>query len=362
MKINWDKILQEGLKSSFNNKTAEENFLTLSKFPHYFKDGHMSISYPKYSRENSYSPEIRFKFLRKTNQLVISNTLSTDKKLKKGEIISLIDNKKPTQIIDSLKQYFSGSDQYITNRASKQILYGKESSSVSFTLQDGYKTNLKRNILAFKNPDFFSKDNLTEMERLNDDILYINLQNLTQSTLKQNLDSIKSAKKIIIDLRGYPKRNEKTWQTLANVFFSDRNNVKFIAHPKIQNPFFEDVIYTDFTGWNIKKNKEINAKIVLLVYEGSVSFQESITTYLKGNNYATIMGRPTAGANGDRNDIALLNEMEYSYTGLKVRNPNGSFFHSIGIEPDVIIEENIDDIKNGKDTFIEKAIEYLNAK
>lgn len=362
IKIDWDKILQEGLIRSFNNESAEENFFTLSKFSHYFKDGHMSISYPKYARANAYSPEVKLKFLRKTNQLVIVDLKITDEKLKKGDVISLIDDKKVSEILDNLKENFSGSDQYITNKAVKQILFGKENSSVSLTLINGKKIELKRNILAFSSPDFFYKENTKEIEKLKDDVLYINLQNLTQNILKGNLDKIKSAKKIILDLRGYPRRGENCFQTLRETFFYDRNNVKFIASPKIQNPFFENVTYTDYNGWPIKKNQELDAKIVLLVYEGSASFQESIPTYLKGNDFVTVMGRATAGANGDRNDIALLNGMGYSYTGLKVRNPDGSLFHSIGIKPDIIIEENIEDIKNGKDTFIEKAIEYLNAK
>ena len=51
-----------------------------------------------------------------------------------------------------------------------------------------------------------------------------------------------------------------------------------------------------------------------------------------------------------------------SYTGLKVRNPDHSLFHTKGIVPDIFVEDNIEDIKNGKDTFIEKAIEYLSAE
>ena len=360
--INWDKILRKGIEESFNNKTPEDNFLTLRKFSYHFRDGHMYISYPKFFQKNSFLPPIKLKYLQNTKQLVISDLLFPNPDLKKGDVISYINNINPIELINNIKITFSGSEHYTIHLALKELLKGKENTSVILTLHNGKKVELKRNFITYQNQDFFGKDNNIEIEDMKNDILYLNLQNLTAKVAKENLEKIESSKKIIIDLRGYPKRGEKTWQILANTFFYDRNNVKFISSPKIQNPFYEDVVYTDFHGWNIKKNKDFTAKIVLLVYEGSGSFQESIPTYLKGNGYATIIGRTTGGMNGDRNDIQLLNGMTYSYTGLKVRNPDGSLFHTKGIVPDIIIDDNIEDIKIGKDIFIEKAIEYFNAK
>ncbi len=360
--LDWDKILKEGIENTYKNKTQEENFFTLRKFSHYFKDGHMSISYPKYFQTNSYSPLIKLKYLKNTQKLVISDLLLPIDNLKKGTIISSINNEKPNKIIDSLKNYFSGSEQYTTHNALGEILKGKENSMISFTLENGKKVDVKRDVLTYKNPDFFNKDNKDEIKELSDSILYINLQNLTQSVLNQNLGKMKTFKKIIIDLRGYPKRRENSWTVLGNTYFYDRKNVKFIITPKIQNPFYENITYTDYSGWDIKKNQELNAKIVLLVYEGNASFQESIPQFLRGNNYVTIVGRATAGANGGRNDVSLLNGMSYSFTGQKVRNSDGSIFHTIGVKPDIIVEDTIEDIKNGKDTFIEKAMEYLTKK
>lgn len=360
--IDWDKILTEGIANALSNKTPEDNFFTLRKFSHYFKDGHMAIAFPKYYQLNSFSPGIKLKYLRKDQKLVVSDLLLPQDNLKKGDVISYIDGKKPDVIIDSLKKIFSGSEQYISYLALKEILKGKESSKLVLTLENGEKVELRRDLVTYKYPDFFNKDNSDEIKELKDNILYINLQNLTQIVLRENLDKIKSSPKIIFDLRGYPKKGEDCWRILANNFFSDRNHLKFIANPKIQNPFYENVVYTDYEGWNIKKNQDLNAKIVLLVHEGNASFQESIPQFLRGNDYVTIMGRTTAGANGGRNDVMLLNGMMYSFTGQKVHNTDGTLFHTYGIKPDITIEDSLEDIKNSKDSFIEKAVEYLNSK
>lgn len=361
MKIDWDKILDEGLKATFKNKSEEENMFTLRKISHYFNDGHMWITYPKYSQINSFSPGIKTKFIKNTNQLVITNILGDIPNLKKGNIITKINGQDTKTVIDSIKQYWSGSDQYnINNTILRELFKGKENTKLSINLEDGKLITLQRNYKIYQNIEFFNQDNSFEMKELDKEILYLNLQNLTTENVESNIDYLKSFKKIILDLRGYPKKGKGGANSMIRNFFWDRNNVKFMAYPKIENPFFENATFTEFFGWNHKKKYELNAKIVLLMYEGNGSYQESIPQYLKGNNFVTTMGRRTGGVNGNINYVNLLNGMTYSFTGMKVRNPDGSQFHSIGIDPDIIIEENIEDIKNGKDTFIEKAIEYLN--
>ncbi|MCW3162178.1 S41 family peptidase [Chryseobacterium oryctis] len=360
MQIDWDKILVEGIKATFKNKSEEENMFTLRKISHYFNDGHMWITYPKYSQINSFSPGIKTQFFRNTNQLVVTNILGDVPNLKKGDIITKINGENTKAVIDSIKEYWSGSDQYNINNTLRELFKGKENTELSINLEDGKLITLKRNYKINQNMEFFNQDNSFEMKELDKEILYLNLQNLTTENVESNIEYIRSFKKIILDLRGYPKKGKGGANSMIRNFFWDRNNVKFMAYPKIENPFFENVIFTDFFGWNYKKKHELNAKIVLLMHEGNGSYQESIPQYLKANNFVTTMGRRTGGVNGNINYVNLLTGMTYSFTGMKVRNTDGSQFHGLGLEPDIIIDYNLEGIKNGKDTFIEKAVEYLN--
>lgn len=83
---------------------------------------------------------------------------------------------------------------------------------------------------------------------------------------------------------------------------------------------------------------------------------------VKHYKLATIIGSTTAGANGNRNDIDLLNDFQISFTGLKVTNPDGSRFHAVGVLPDIIVNETSEDLRNGKDIYMEKALKFLETK
>lgn len=362
MKLDWDAILKEGLTKAYQNKSEEENRYTLRTILHYFNDGHMWVSEPVSFQLNAFSPGIKTTYLRTTQQLAVTDILEEGSGLKKGDVISKINGKEAKLAIDSLKQLWSGSDHYNTKNAVKELFRGKENTEVIVTLENGKLIPLKRNFNVNKNVIFFGQDNALEMQELRDKVLYVNLQNLKKATVKNNIDYIKSFDKIILDVRGYPKRGYEGAIAFYSTFFPDRNKLRFMAYPKIAAPFYDKISYTEWFGWNIAKKEELNAKVVLLISENCGSYQESISQYIKGNQYATLIGRTTGGVNGNINRIKLLNNMGYSFTGMKVRNPDGSLFHAIGVEPDIIVEDNLDDIKSGKDTFVEKAIEFLTSK
>ncbi|WP_312084133.1 S41 family peptidase [Epilithonimonas hominis] len=358
-KVDWNSILRRALSEAYNNKTEYENFNTLRRFLHNFNDGHMSVAYNPYFAENTFAPGINLKYLRITKEVVVSDILDDKTGLKKGDIIKRINGKDAMLVVDSLNQYQSGSEHFNIYKSVKQILKGKENSLLELETSNA-QFKLVRNININKNYNFFNKINLLEIEKLSDSILYINLDNLTDKTAKENLELINSYKKIILDLRGYPRK--KGDKVLMEEFFWDRNHAKFFSFPMVENPFYENVKYTERRGWKQSKKQELDATIVLLIDERCASYPESVSKYLKANDFVTIMGRPTAGANGDRNDILLLNGLKYSFTGMKVRNADNSIFFGIGAIPDIIIEESMDDIKQGSDTFIKEAVNYLKRK
>lgn len=72
------------------------------------------------------------------------------------------------------------------------------------------------------------------------------------------------------------------------------------------------------------------------------------------------MGHSTAGANGNVNKIKLADNFFMTFTGMNVKNPDGSQFFTKGVQPDIYIDYTIEGIKQGKDPFIEKAVEVLN--
>jgi C-terminal processing protease CtpA/Prc len=53
----------------------------------------------------------------------------------------------------------------------------------------------------------------------------------------------------------------------------------------------------------------------------------------------------------------LPGEIEVNWTGMKVVKHDGSQLHGIGILPDVYVNKTVEGVKEGRDEFLEKALE-----
>ena len=101
-----------------------------------------------------------------------------------------------------------------------------------------------------------------------------------------------------------------------------------------------------------------NKNIVFITDGSAISYAESIMGFVKGYNLATIVGQPTAGTNGNYNTFVLPGDIKINWTGMQVLKLDGTQLHGMGILPDVYVEKTIGDIINGKDAFLQKALDY----
>jgi C-terminal processing protease CtpA/Prc len=72
---------------------------------------------------------------------------------------------------------------------------------------------------------------------------------------------------------------------------------------------------------------------------------------------ATIIGQPTAGTNGNINNISLPGGYNVIFTGMKVVKLDGSQHHGVGAKPDIYVNKTIKGIREGRDEYLEKAME-----
>ena len=68
----------------------------------------------------------------------------------------------------------------------------------------------------------------------------------------------------------------------------------------------------------------------------------------------------TCGANGNTNPFTLPGGYRLIYTGMRVVKHDGSQHHTIGIQPTVYLERTIQAVREGRDKFMEKALEIIN--
>jgi len=109
----------------------------------------------------------------------------------------------------------------------------------------------------------------------------------------------------------------------------------------------------------VKDRYQYNGKVIILMNECTQSVLETMVMSFMDAPNATVIGTPSAGANGNIMDITLPGCIQTSISGLAVTYMDGSQTQRIGLKPDITVKQTVKGIAEGKDEVIEKAIELI---
>jgi C-terminal processing protease CtpA/Prc len=130
--------------------------------------------------------------------------------------------------------------------------------------------------------------------------------------------------------------------------------------PQIIYPDQENVVGFRKSGWHMQpKEPHIKGKVVFLTDGRAISYAESCMGFIEHYKLAEIVGQPTAGTNGNVNPYELPGGFRVVWTGMRVVKHDGSQHHLIGIQPTVPVQRTIQGVIEGRDEFVEKALEVI---
>ena len=109
-------------------------------------------------------------------------------------------------------------------------------------------------------------------------------------------------------------------------------------------------------GYDIFNDK---LKFVILVDEGSASASEILAGALREHGVAKIVGEKTFGKGSVQELVPITPETSLKVTIARWLTPNGVSISDGGVKPDVEAKLTEEDIKNGRDSQMEKAAEVL---
>ena len=79
--------------------------------------------------------------------------------------------------------------------------------------------------------------------------------------------------------------------------------------------------------------------------------------YIADRKLATIVGSPTAGANGNVVAFTVPGGFRIAFTGMRVTGHDGQAqHHLVGITPDVPLEPTIAGVRAGRDEVLKRAL------
>jgi C-terminal processing protease CtpA/Prc len=98
-------------------------------------------------------------------------------------------------------------------------------------------------------------------------------------------------------------------------------------------------------------------RLILLVDGGCVSACEDLVEPSKDSGRGTIVGEVTQGSSGLPFFYDFHNGMTLKIAVRRDYFPDGSQFEGVGIKPDLEVHATIEDLRNGTDPILEKALE-----
>jgi len=359
---NWDSVLIEYIPYFLGTKNRLEYELAVLKMIGEVHDSHAGLweganEFDKLKGWNY--PPFHVRFVE--NKLVVDDYFNTDKValsgMKIGDVITHINGKSVERIVDSLLNYFPGSNLSARLRdLSDDILRSKNTEVLIAYISDDTIKKTKLTLYNRQKLNWYSWYNLTNQKGINllaSDILYINLALANENDYPLIEEHLKTVKGVIIDVRNYPNL---LLYSLGPYFQTSKVPFARFTHRNINNP--GEFIWTK--GSQLYKNKKpFSGKLIVLANEVTQSLGEFTVMAFKAAGNATVIGSQTAGADGRIAYIFLPGGLKTSVSGYGVYYPNKTETQRIGIVPDIDVKPTIKGIQEGRDEVLEKAIEII---
>ncbi len=395
MDEDWEQVLYDKIPELALQSDKESYVLSIANLTTYIHDSHgffndnfkvLSQHFGAYKAKASISNI--------DGQIVIAGR--EDKSpLKLGDIVISIDGTSIEKIIEECNKYISVSDKNrFTNAFDYYLLRSTKEIAEIEVIRNGEKLSL--NVPCYYNSKY-------DVKRLGQDeksgfmgdkkIGYINIATLKSGDLDKLMKKFKGTEALIIDTRfnnaniseyikfiNYPigeyiKPEISEYQQFysSNSFepgkfiksTSNSSGRGFIAEQLdkgIDSTTFSKIFDNGIIRTSLGKVKDrylYNGKVIILMNECTQSYLETMVMSFMDAPNATVIGTPSAGANGNIMDITLPGCIQTSISGLAVTYMDGSQTQRIGLKPDITVKQTVKGIAEGKDEVIEKAIELI---
>lgn len=227
-----------------------------------------------------------------------------------------------------------------------QLIRGEANANISLELLRGnekFEKVVKREEIKVKTIDY---------KKITDDIGYIRISSfIGMDTSKEfviALNRLQDTKALILDLRGNSGGLFQNAIVISNLFMKKGTIVNVIARQGKMNTYSasdEGCIYDN--------------PLVVLIDENSASASEILSSALKDNKRAILIGTKTYGKGLVQKVFSLPNKSGMNLTIARYLTPNGADINQKGVSPDYTVMFSHNDFVNNIDPQLAYAKKYL---
>lgn len=171
-----------------------------------------------------------------------------------------------------------------------------------------------------------------------DGIAYISISTFAENTPTELKDTMAALEKqgeirgVVLDLRNNPGGSVAAVIQVADMFLSQGQHILWVEEKD------------DEIGYDAENTNPCSYPLVVLVNENSASASEILTGALKDNNRATVVGTTTFGKGIIQTIYSLSGGAAVKVTTAEYLSPEKHKIHEVGVEPDVEVALDGDDI------------------
>ena len=354
--VDWPAELRAGLRAAGTDRDESAFLFTLRRMIEAIDDGHGSVQHP--SRQNRVPLPILWRVI--GDALVVTTVDAGVTGVNVGDEVVAIDGKPALQALREVEALISSATpQWRRWTGLHHVSAGETGSKAVLTIRNPDATTRTVTLTHTARMEPLRERRPEKIAELKPGLWYLDLERITDADFDAALEKLAAARGIIFDLRGYPRIGSKPLRHLTDsAIQSARWNV-----PIVRRPDLAGVEWNTNGRWSLQPLQPRLPKNIVFLTDGrAISYAESWMGIVEAYKLAEIVGEPTAGTNGNINQLTLPGDYRVIFTGMKVLKHDGSRHHGVGIAPTVPASPTVAGIRAGGDEQVEKAIEVLERK
>jgi carboxyl-terminal processing protease len=359
--FDFEKRYADYVSKIIGSDSRREFDLASMEFVASLENGHSGFT-DKWMRDK-FGQKIGFYAYPIDNEWVI--TRSSISNLSVGDVIAAIDGEPFESFYQRNRKYISGSDERWRRRAFFEYNY-LFPAAFAITLKSGRKINVMRQgEFAWPGAEYNSIQT-----SVHDGIAVVRVPAFAPQKFEDSavefLETMGPVKALILDLRGNhggstPDKLTEALMDRPYRWMAESTPATFAvfrawdmlgAHTELawgSDP--QQPAHTLYSG-----------PLYILIDGGCISACEDLIVPFKDNHRAVIIGDRTAGSTGQPYWHEFENGMGFSVSTKREYFPDGAPFEGVGVAPDVEVHTSADDLKNGRDPVMARAMGMIAGK
>ncbi len=349
LELDWTAMLTTGLRSAEDDRDPADFRDTLRGLLEPLEDGHGFVGYQRMNAQGTLPVRIELV----EGQPVVTGTRDPDH-FAVGDIITMIGGRPAHEQITQIAARLSGTEQWRNFRAaaweSSRARFGEQ---ITLRVErDGTEREVTAEAERAETP---LPPRPPAIHTFDDGVEYVDLTRAGWEEIETIVPRLAEAPGVVFDLRGYPKHND----TILDHLLDEPEDTLWMHVPRFVEPDGEVIGWHDL-GWHRRPAApHIGAPVTFLISAEAISYAESMLSYVEAHELGTLVGTPTAGANGDIVRFDTLGGFFVVWTGMRVTRHDGSPFHRGGVRPDIEIHRTIAGLRAGRDEVLQAGLDVV---